>query len=327
MATYSTLYEILKTRVPEAESLSLPELVEKGRSVIFNFNYPIVSGTQYAAEDYKQYFETEFIIKYLTREISRPSFDLWELKLYGELNNIIPYYNQYIESEKWFQEYITNPANNTDYTEEYTRDISSSNSTKSDSTIGNDTQTDAATTTKGTTTDNNVTTTNLSNTTDTKTGADSTSKNTATNTAGTTGSQYPQSEYDELTDYATERSKSTQETDTESTSTSSNTTKTNTDTDSSETVKNESITDSTDTNTVTSKTNASSTLNQKDNGESTETYTFRRYGNIGVQTPGEVFASTRKAFIDTLDMILNDSHIRNLFLQVGGDFGNDWNFD
>lgn len=325
MATYQTLYEILKTKVPGSSTMSLPELVEAGRSVVFDFTYPMVEGPQQASDDYKQYFETEFLIKYLTREINRPNFDLWELKLYGVLNNIMPRYCQLIESEKWFSEYITNPSANTDYEETYTRKIDSESSTSTGATIKATTDGNGTATSNGSTTDTTQTTDKTKVTSSTDSENSATNTQTGENSSGTTGSQFPQTALDELTDFATDRSISTSTSKTGADSTSIGSTSTTTaNTQNTESTVS-SNTNSTDTTTSTTNSSSKSTTSTDDTGNSTETYSFRRVGNIGVQTPGEVFTNTRKAFINTLDDILNDKLIRQLFLQVGGDIDDELN--
>ena len=56
-----------------------------------------------------------------------------------------------------------------------------------------------------------------------------------------------------------------------------------------------------------------SKFNENKKNKSNENYEFRRVGNIGVQTPGEVFENTRKAFINTIDLLIHDKMIVKLF--------------
>lgn len=315
MATYKTIHQILIEKVPGGAQLALPELIEKGRPYIFNFNYDIVTTGQ-AAEDYKKYFETEFLIRYFNREISRSDFDLWDLKLYGTLNNIMPYYNELIKSEEWFSKYIDNPANNTDYKEEYTRDITSNTTDKNTSTntSKNKTKTEANT---NTATKDKVSTSTIA---DAKTNDKTTSTNegeqSTTNNTGAVGSQFPQSMLDTLADYATEASKTDSTVQGTSNSKTEQANNTKTSSSSNETNESENTTNTYESGTIGTNGTIQSESENNSDGKSKETYTFRRYGNIGVQTPGEVFESTRKAFINTLEMILTDKRIRDLFLQV-----------
>lgn len=325
MATYKTIEQILREKVPNSGALTLPELIEQGRPYIFNFTYPIEPNGYYA-KDYKKYFESEFLIRYFNREINRQDFNLWNLKLYGTLNNIMPYYNELIKSEEWYSKYINNPANNTDYKEEYERKIDSETADegRSTNTSKNKTETDATTETISTDTSNTTSTANAK--TQDKTTSTNNGTQTTNNKSNSTGTQYPQSMLDTMADYATEASKtgSTVNGETTSNTEQANNTKTTSASDESSETENNMQTTETGTIGTTGTITNESTNGSK--GNSTETYTFRRYGNIGVQTPGEVFASTRKAFINTLEMILTDKHIRDLFLQVPieDDFGTDW---
>lgn len=73
------------------------EVIEKGRELIFSFDYPIVDKT-YESELFgkintKDLFETAFISKFITDEIGFESVAMFMMKLRGRLFEIIPNYN------------------------------------------------------------------------------------------------------------------------------------------------------------------------------------------------------------------------------------------
>ena len=69
------------------------EIIEKSRTKIFNFEYPIFD------TKYKAILESKILKHYYTREIGLESVGLWLLKLETKLNEIMPYYNQLYKSE------------------------------------------------------------------------------------------------------------------------------------------------------------------------------------------------------------------------------------
>lgn len=355
--------KVLNDHQIDTTGLNLNVMMKMARPYIFDFDYPVVT------PDYKEKFELQFLRKFLRYYLcyTKNDIDYWEIDLEYALNLIMPYYNQLIKSEEWFDKYITNPANNTDYLETYTRTTNGSQTdtgnattsgTESQTDIGNGTttstssstnNTDSTSTTETETTekdDETNTTTSTSESTSSNT-ADTTENSTAKTTSGIEGNDktidndLPKSAIDfedyasaiglttttqsTTTDNSTTGTNKTTQSATANTSDSGTATKktNNTTTESNTTTVNQkntqadegkSVTDT--TNNTDKQTNASTKTDNSSVTKQSESYEFRRVGNIGVQTPGEVFASTRKAFINTMDMILKDKEITTLFLGV-----------
>lgn len=72
--------------------MSVPDIIEKSRTKIFDFNFPIFD------EKYRSVLETKIIKHYYTREIGLETVGLWKLKLDTKMNEIMPYYNQLYKS-------------------------------------------------------------------------------------------------------------------------------------------------------------------------------------------------------------------------------------
>lgn len=75
------------------ETLNHRERIEKGRSKLFDFNYPIFD------PNYKAVFETNFIRNFYMREIGFESEGLFKFQLETWLLINMPYYNKLFESE------------------------------------------------------------------------------------------------------------------------------------------------------------------------------------------------------------------------------------
>lgn len=72
---------------------SVKEIIEKSRSKVFDFSYPIYD------EAYRPVLETKILKHFYTREIGAETVGLWKLWLDTRLNEIMPYYNKMYESE------------------------------------------------------------------------------------------------------------------------------------------------------------------------------------------------------------------------------------
>ena len=72
---------------------SIPEVIEKARPKVFDFDFPIFDPL------YKPVLETKILKHYYTREISEETVSLWKLRLDSKLNEIMPYYNRLYETE------------------------------------------------------------------------------------------------------------------------------------------------------------------------------------------------------------------------------------
>lgn len=89
------------------------DIVEKARHSIFE-KYPIFD------ENYRGVLETKILKHFYTREIGFETVGLWLLKLNQKMCEIMPYYNQFYESEKL----SFNPLVNIDTSQSSTRDDS-----------------------------------------------------------------------------------------------------------------------------------------------------------------------------------------------------------
>ena len=312
---YLTLEETLREIAyanGEDPNASLINLIETNKKHLFDFNYPITT------LEWKNIFEELFCEEFITNTLSYPieDLDLWKLKLRGWLNLNMPYYIQLLESEEWFDKYITNPANNTDYKETYTRKYNGTVGTNISANMTN--EEDALSNSENKTIINNNSTNEIKTETDTTAESITSSGTNSDTTTGTknTSSQLPKTQYDFGESYANETSniKATQETAT-NTNTNDNSSN-NTALTSNETNKSESINNGNITLKNNSNSNSNSNTDSNTTTDNEETYEFRRYGNIGVQTPGEVFTNTRKAFINTTKDILKDKELKRLFLLV-----------
>lgn len=93
------------------------DIIEKSRSKIFDFDYPIFD------EAYRPVLETKILMHYYTREICEETVGLWKLRLMARLNDIMPLYNKLYESELL----KFNPLYDADYTREGNRNVDESN--------------------------------------------------------------------------------------------------------------------------------------------------------------------------------------------------------
>lgn len=72
---------------------SIPEVIEKARTKVFDFAFPMFD------EAYRSVLETKILKHFYTREIGEETVSLWKLRLDAKLNEIMPYYNKLYESE------------------------------------------------------------------------------------------------------------------------------------------------------------------------------------------------------------------------------------
>src|SRR4051794_36040800 len=75
------------------EDLPTREIIERGRSKLFDFEYPLFD------PDYKKVFETHFIRKFYMREIGFETEGLFKFQLETWLIINMPYFNKLFESE------------------------------------------------------------------------------------------------------------------------------------------------------------------------------------------------------------------------------------
>lgn len=95
MASYTMqLREYIEHATQYEEGLSHRERIEKGRKLLFDFDYPIFD------ESFKAVFETNFIRKFYMREIGFETEGLFKFQLETWLLINMPYYNKLFESEQ-----------------------------------------------------------------------------------------------------------------------------------------------------------------------------------------------------------------------------------
>jgi hypothetical protein len=93
MASYTMQLREYIEQASQYESLSIRERIEKGRPVLFDFDYPIFD------ESYKNVFETHFIRNFYMREIGFETEGLFKFQLENWLIINMPYFNKMFESE------------------------------------------------------------------------------------------------------------------------------------------------------------------------------------------------------------------------------------
>lgn len=130
------------------EILSTRDVIEKGRTKLFDFQYPIFD------PDYKKVFETHFIRKFYMREIGFETEGLFKFHLETWLLINMPYFNKLFESELLNYDPLTNTK--TDVTHNKTNDRTQNDDRDiSQNTIGKDTaHSDSTATTDSTDTTN-----------------------------------------------------------------------------------------------------------------------------------------------------------------------------
>lgn len=94
---------------------TIPEIIEKARPKIFDFDFPIFD------ENYRVPLETKILKHFYTREIGAETVALWKFWLDTRLNEIMPFYNQLYKSEL----IKFNPLYDTDITTDHRSDFSS----------------------------------------------------------------------------------------------------------------------------------------------------------------------------------------------------------
>lgn len=150
MAQYTMeLREYIESFSPDDGSVVFDDIVETGRTKLFDFDYPLYDSS------YKQTFETNFIHNFYMREIGFETEGLFKLALRRWLNQNMPYWNQMYESESLSY----NPLENSNRTSSHnlTKDKTENgtNDTTSNNTINNTKNTSNNETNNSTVTENN----------------------------------------------------------------------------------------------------------------------------------------------------------------------------
>jgi hypothetical protein len=136
MASYTMQLREYIDHFSQFETLSTREQIEKGRTKLFDFDYPIFD------EAYKNVFETHFIRNFYMREIGFETEGLFKFQLENWLIINMPYFNRLFESELKTFDPFTNYK--VDVTQKKTNDRSQ---TQESTTDGNNTSTSTGNTT------------------------------------------------------------------------------------------------------------------------------------------------------------------------------------
>lgn len=127
-----TIYDLLDSIVNygKEEETKIRDLANAGRSVIFNFNYPLSTKIN------KQDFECMILNHYMQRRIGFQTFNAFQLQLNVKLNEIMPLYNKMFDAiENWdiFNDgEITNRYGEENRTNETTNTLTNKSNTLND---------------------------------------------------------------------------------------------------------------------------------------------------------------------------------------------------
>lgn len=108
------------------EEISIRDRIEKGRTKLFNFEYPIFD------PDYKKVFETHFIRRFYMREIGYETEELFKFYLENYLLINMSYWNKMFESELFVFDPLTNTK--VDVTQNKTNDKTQTSTSTTDGT-------------------------------------------------------------------------------------------------------------------------------------------------------------------------------------------------
>ena len=90
MSSYTTtMWEYIKS-LNNYQPAPIPELIEKYRGYFFDFDYD--TPTKMNKADFKKWFETTFITKFIMYEIGFETMELFKLQLYSYVKSRLPYY-------------------------------------------------------------------------------------------------------------------------------------------------------------------------------------------------------------------------------------------
>lgn len=95
MSVYTTtIWEVFKNRndyIPEP----IPDMIEKYRKIIFDFDYPTTKIID--KNEFKKWFETAFLVRFLTWEIGFTTLEEFKLQLWHYCNVYLPFYTNMID--------------------------------------------------------------------------------------------------------------------------------------------------------------------------------------------------------------------------------------
>lgn len=127
-----TIYDLLDSIINygKEEETKIRDLANAGRSVVFNFNYPLSTKIN------KQDFECMILNHYMQRRIGFQTFNAFQLQLNVKLNEIMPLYNKMFDAiENWdiFNDgEITNRYGEENRTNETTNTLTNKSNTLND---------------------------------------------------------------------------------------------------------------------------------------------------------------------------------------------------
>lgn len=286
MSKYTTEVRfICENAAGEIESggqTKIAEIIEKARTKIFDFDYPIFD------ENYRSVLETKILKHYYTREIGEETVGLWKLRLDTKLNEIMVYYNQLYESTLLdFDPFI-----DTNYTANHS---GSNNGSKNDTGSATSNTTDNNSVTKGGQTD----TTGSATTNSTSNGSTSNSDDNWNYYSDT-----PQGDINGLVDnsYLTNATHTTADGSGTSTDTTNATTNTT----------GKTITSDTETGQKTTAKTDSNTLNSV--FSNTDSYIDHVTGKRGGDSYSKMIQDFRQTFVNIDVMIIDE--LKDLFINL-----------
>lgn len=308
------------------------DLINKTMDFMFDFEMPSFAWVNYSNTkqfgDETYYLKKTLLQNYMYDVIGFRDVDRFKSRLQNALRILLPYYNQILWAEQWPKMFIKDPSANTDYREIYTRIIDAVEDAENTNTTANNSTTESnVTNTENITTTSNGET-NGSDSTSASTTTDATNHDESNQNSKTTGNsidndlpkvELTADEQEELDfgKYASMVNNTSGYSDGNTTTDSKQTSKSNTESTTTNQSTSQDVTVGKTTNEGVTNSQTIDNIMTKFNGntknKTNEQYEYRRVGNIGIQTPGEVFRKTRQAFINTIDLLIHDKMIVKLF--------------
>lgn len=96
MSTYTTtIWEVLKD-LNKHEPDNILDIIEKHRKEIFDFEYSVP--TKLNKDEFKKWFETSFLTRYLVYEIGSETFELFHVRLLSTCLRVMPIFARQIDN-------------------------------------------------------------------------------------------------------------------------------------------------------------------------------------------------------------------------------------
>jgi len=132
----STIYHVTASLYSDFSEMNIFEKVQKARPIVFPFDYPTPKNID--TNDFKDYFETLFISRYIDDYFKFETFERFEIALYSKMLEVLPPYcqmlsNFFSENEKDF--FLNIEESETESNSKSNSDNSGSGTEKSDSTV------------------------------------------------------------------------------------------------------------------------------------------------------------------------------------------------